>query len=205
MDHRVDLGLVKRQRILTVDWECLPGHWIGADYTSRIVTALAWSWSDQPDVINVMTHYDYTRPVMADEFGLLCAAADVVTGHWVTGFDLPVGNGARLRENLPPMQGTSWASDTKAHLSKTSGRSLSQQNLAASLGCKAPKIQVTLKDWEEFNLRTPGYREAGEERVVGDVRQHQEMRAKLIELGWLTAPQRWMPNVRVAGFGRYHA
>jgi hypothetical protein len=32
-----------------------------------------------------------------------------------------------------------------------------------------------------------------------------EMRAKLMKLGWLTAPQLWKPNVRVAGFGRYHA
>jgi hypothetical protein len=196
---------IKKMRLVTLDWECLPGHWIGSDYTSRIVTALAWSWSDSPDRIDVMTHYDHTRMAMAEAFRMILEGADVVTGHWVTGFDLPVGNGARLRENLPPLQGVVWASDTKAHLSKTSGRSLSQQNLAASLNCKAPKINVTLKDWEEFNLRTPGYREAGEERVVGDVKQHMEMRSKLIKLGWLTAPQRWMPNVRVAGFGRYHA
>jgi len=201
----MEFEVVKKLRLLTLDWECLPGHWIGSDYTSRIITALAWSWSDSPDRIDVKTHYDNTRVDMAETFRILLENADVVTGHWVTGFDLPVGNGARLRENLPPLQGVVWASDTKAHLSKTSGRSLSQQNLAASLGCKAPKIQVTLKDWEEFNLRTAGYREAGEERVVGDVKQHMEMRAKLIKLGWLTSPQRWTPNVRVAGFGRYHA
>jgi hypothetical protein len=63
---------------------------------------------------------------------------------------------------------------------------------------------VTLKDWEEFNLRTPGYQQAGEERVFGDERQHMEMRAALIKLGWLGPAQRWVPGVRVAGFGRYH-
>jgi hypothetical protein len=200
----MDLERIKKLRVVTLDWECLPGHWIGADYTSRIVTALAWSWSDSPDRIDVMTHYEHTRASMAEAFRLLLTNADVVTGHWVTGFDLPVGNGARLRENLPPLEGVVWASDTKSHLSKTSGRSLSQQNLAASLGVKAPKINVTLKDWEEFNLRTPGYQQAGEERVVGDVRQHMEMRAALIKLGWLGPAQRWVPGVRVAGFGRYH-
>jgi hypothetical protein len=126
-------ALDKNNRIVTLDWECLPGHWIGADYTSRIVTALAWSWSDSPDRIDVMTHYDHTRTAMAEAFRMLCSGPGViVTGHWITGFDLPVGNGARLRENLPPLEGSVLAWDTKSHLAKTSGRSLSQQNLAAS-------------------------------------------------------------------------
>jgi hypothetical protein len=200
----VKLGDPKRLNLLTLDWECLPGHWIGSDYVSRVVTALAWTWGYDTE-ITVMTHYDFSRANMATVFAQLIAMADIVTGHWVTGFDLPVGNGARLRENLPPMLDGVMASDTKAHLAKTSGRSLSQKNLSASLGVAAPKIDVTLKDWEEFNLRTPGYKEAGEARVVGDVRQHLEMRRALIDLGWLMAPQMWRPNMRVAGYGRYHA
>jgi hypothetical protein len=200
----VALGEPRPLRIVTLDFECLPGHWIGSDYVSRIVTALAWSWSNNPDRIDVMTHYEHSRREMGGVFAALLKTADIVTGHWITGFDLPVGNGARLRENMSPVDQV-LASDTKTQLSKTSGRSLSQQNLAASLGVKSPKVNVTLREWEEFNLREPGAREVGVERVVSDVRQHMEMRKALIELGWLGAPQVWRPNVRVSGYGRYHA
>jgi hypothetical protein len=187
--------------VLTLDFECLPGGWIGSDYTSRVVTALAWAFDDEDP--KVLTHYLTTRKQMAEKFGEIVRQAGVVTGHWCSGFDAPLGNGARLRENLPPVD-SFLISDTKTHLLRTSGRSLSQQNLAASLGLNVPKVDMTLRDWESFNLREPGFRSVGEARVVGDVLQHRELRKALMELGWLGAPQVWNPSVRVSGYGRYH-
>ena len=84
--------------------------------------------------------------------------------------------------------------DTKSDLYATHGRSLSQKNLAAEIGVAAPKIDVTLYGWEAFNTRVPGFKEKGIERVVGDVIQNVEMRKKLIEMGWLSAPRLWKPT-----------
>jgi hypothetical protein len=167
------------------------------------VTALAWSWGD-PDDIQVMTHYDWPREELASAFAALVTTPNIiVTGHWVTGFDLPLGNGALMRENLPAIRVSLLASDTKTHLVKSAGRSLSQKNLSADLGVSAPKVDVTLRAWEDFNLRVPGNRQKGIDRVTGDVRQHLEMRARLIELGWLGPAQYWNPTTKVSGYGRY--
>jgi hypothetical protein len=95
------------------------------------------------------------------------------------------------------------ALDTKSDLYATHGRSLSQKNLAAEIGVAAPKVDVTLYDWEAFNTRVPGFKEKGIERVVGDVIQNVEMRKKLVEMQWLSAPRLWRP--KPTGSSRYAA
>ena len=185
--------------ILDFDVECLPGHWIGSDYVSRIITAVAWALDDEPP--SVMTHYDFTPTEMSLVLARKIEEADLVTGHFIRGFDLPLVNGMLLRAEAPSM-GKVLSSDTKLDLKKASGRSLSQKNLADQLGVEAPKVDRTLREWESFNLREPGGREAGEERVAGDVIQHQQMRKRLIELGWLGGPKLWSPESKRT---TYHA
>lgn len=177
--------------ILDFDVECLPGHWIGGDFTSKVITAVAWSW-EHGKKVTVMTHYDYTVSEMAESLTYVINMADVVTGHYIRAFDLPLLNGTLLREQLPPL-GPVITSDTKSDLLKAHGRSKSQENLAAMLGVEAPKIQVTNYDWECFNTRMPGYQKIGVERVKGDVIQHKQLRQKLLDLGYLGPVRRWEP------------
>jgi hypothetical protein len=120
----------------------------------------------------------------------------------IRGFDLRLINGQLLRGGKPHLESV-LALDTKSDLYATHGRSLSQKNLASEIGVAAPKIDVTLYDWEAFNTRVPGFKEKGIERVRGDVIQNCEMREKLIEMGWLGPPRLWRP--KPSGSSRYTA
>lgn len=182
--------MAKRLRLLDIDVECLPGHWIGGDYVSKIITAVAWKWIGTREPVQVLTHYDHDPAEMSARLAEQIAEADIVVGHYIRGFDLPLLNGNLLRTEQGPI-GRVLAHDTKLDLVKAHGRSLSQENLASQIGVSKPKVKVTLPEWEAFNTRTPGSREKGIERVKGDVLQNIEMRARLIELGWLGPPRPW--------------
>jgi hypothetical protein len=191
-----------RLRILDFDVECLPGHWIAADYVSKIITAAAWKWIGERGRAEVRTHYETPAEDIARELAAILEDADVVVGHYIRGFDLPLLNGNLLRAGEPPLAAV-LAHDTKLDLTRMHGRSLSQKNLAAQIGVAKPKVDVTLYEWECFNTRVPGFREKGIERVRGDVLQNIEMRSRLIEMGWLGAPRQWDGGSTKSG--RYHA
>ena len=179
-------------RILDFDVEALPGHWIGGDYVSKVITAVAWSWRGT-DEVECITHYALPPDVLAFRLAIELGKADLVTGHYIRGYDLPLINGMLLRggrQSLPRLL----TLDTKLDLHKSMGRSLSQKNLSSMLGVEAPKIDRTLDEWENFNLRVSGHEGAGIERVVGDVRQHKLMYDALVARRWLGAPKAWSPQ-----------
>lgn len=179
-------------RILDFDVETLPGHWIGGDYVSKIITCVAWSWVGT-DEVECFTHYTHTPSMLADVLSFPLREADFVTGHYIRGYDLPLINGMLLRQGAPSLPRI-LSVDTKLDLRKNMGRSQSQENLSAMLGIESPKVTRNLHEWEGFNLREPGFEEAGIERCVGDVIQHKELYAKLVELGWLGSPRAWTPE-----------
>jgi hypothetical protein len=189
---------MRKLRIVDFDCECLPGHWIGGDYVSKVITAVAWSWMDE-DSVQFMTHYDWTATEMAITMREVLTEADVVTGHYIRGFDLPLVNGALLnagKEGLSKLT----TIDTKLDLRKNMGRSQSQENLGAMLGLTLPKVDMRLAEWEAFNLRRNGGKDAGVARVCGDVRQHKELYATLRDIGWLGTPKTWSPEPKGSAY-----
>lgn len=193
-------------RVLYIDTECRPGHWIGGDYVSKVITAAAWAWGDRYSVTNdevfFLTHYDNSPEEVALAVTHEIRKAGIVAGHYVRGFDLRIINGALLRGGLRGL-GNTLASDTKLDLKTTSGRSLSQKNLAGMLGCRAEKIDVALHEWEGFNSRQPGFELKIIQRVTDDVRQNIELRQRVLEIGWLGEPRVWRPAAPKSG--QYHA
>lgn len=185
--------------ILHIDTECRPGHWIVGDYVSQILTAVAWSWRDSDEVV-VLTHYDRPPSELAFELYAAIKEADIVTGHYIRGHDLPLLNGELLRNNFGPMNPVMTV-DTKLDVAITRGRSLSQKNLASSLWLGEEKVDVTLSEWEGFNSKDEHYREVGEDRVRQDVVQHKALYDVLLDYGWLRGPKVWRPNAQ--GDGRY--
>jgi hypothetical protein len=81
--------------------------------------------------------------------------------------------------------------DTKIDLVRRQGLSGSQENIGTMLGLNHPKVKMDQKKWRDANRLTPEGRALARERVVGDVRQHIEMRARLLELGYLGHPKIW--------------
>lgn len=178
-------------RILDFDLENRPISYLGSDYTTGDITAIAWSWVGDDEVsCEVQTKDDRSRRRMLRRFVDAYDAADMVTGHFIRGYDLPVINGALMELGLPPL-GDKMTCDTKLDLLKRKYISASQENLGAMLGLEAPKVQMNTPLWREANRLTRAGIDLTRIRVVGDVVQHKELREKLLDLGWLSSPKVW--------------
>jgi hypothetical protein len=211
----VRLARKAEARILDFDVECRPLSWYGGDWVSKDVTAIAWAWVSPRDPAKTLGpvecvllegelagfDLDYQAREMLWLFRQAYDQADVVTGHYVRGFDLPLLNGMAL-ELGEPMLGPTLVQDTKLDLVRVHGLSKSQENLGALLGLRHPKIGMTQSAWRAANrLDGPGL-EMTHKRVTGDVRQHVELRAALLSRGMLAPPRRWDGGARPEG--RYH-
>lgn len=109
--------------------------------------------------------------------------ADMVCGHNIVRFDLPVLRGEALELGLPRL-GPVLAEDTIRLRGVRHKKG--QDVLAQTMGVPEEKLPLNWSQWEaaygEKNLDTVI------ERVAGDVRQHQALRAAMRERGWLPKP-----------------
>ena len=177
-------------RVLDFDIENRPLTYLGSDFTTAEVTAIAWAWVDQPEAVTVYLLGETELPVILTAFCAAYAQADLVTGHFILGHDLPMVSGALMELGLPPLS-DKLVHDTKVHLVRSKGISKSQESLGAMLNLSSPKVSMNQAKWRAANRLTPeGLRDV-RERVVGDVRQHIEMRARLLERGYLSPPKLW--------------
>ncbi len=188
----IQLGPAKRLRILDFDTEARPLSWYGGDFVTKEITAIAAQFIGEKKM-HVWMLGEVEPEEMLDGFLKLYTEADIVTGHFIRGYDLPVVNGALLDFGRPPL-GEKLTSDTKGDLVKLQGLSKSQENLGALLGLDAPKVQMDQAKWREANRLTRAGIKLTKERVTGDVRQHIELRQKLIDNGWLGPPRVWSPG-----------
>jgi hypothetical protein len=190
-------------RILDFDIENRPlSYWV-PDRPSAEITSIAWSWNGTREVVCMLlgTHNGETEHggLIVDSVAAILKGfvdaydeADIVTGHYITRHDLPIINGALIENGLPILE-QKMVSDTKTHLVKRQDLPVSQEALAAYLGTRAPKVQMTQADWRDANRLTVTGLERTYKRVVGDVRQHKQMRLELIRRGLLRAPEVWKP------------
>jgi len=184
-------------RILDFDCECRPIAWYGGDFVTKQITAIAWQWIDSQYVtVSYIGASGLSANVVDEERAMLEAfvsaynAADIVTGHFIRGFDLPLINGSLMRLGMP-LLGSVLAQDTKTDLAKGQGISKSQENLGAMYELEHPKVGMNTSKWAKGNMLLPEGIEATIERVTGDVEQHIEMRAEMIRLGHLGRPVEW--------------
>jgi hypothetical protein len=202
-----DIG--RSARVLDFDVECRPSAWYGGDWVSKEITAIAWRFIDEPEDATrvwLLTPSD----TLAQHRRKKCAGlerflkdhrqADMVTGHFIRGFDLPLVNGACIRAGLPSL-GVKMAHDTKTDLIRMSGLSKSQENLAAYFDLKHEKQKMNNHLWEVANTLVREGRVETERRVMGDVNQHIEFRQELIDRGALQPPRAWRPGARAE---QYH-
>lgn len=186
-------------RILDFDCEARPLHWIGGDYVSKEVTAIACKFIGESGSA-VWALGEVETEEMLEGFREWFDAADMVTGHYIRGYDLPTLNGAMSEFGLAPL-GDKLAHDTKIDLMKRSGLSGSQENLGTMLGLQHPKVKMDQAKWREANRLTKAGIALTKERVLGDVHQHIEMRQRLIELGYLAEPKLWRCRAAVTPGG----
>lgn len=196
----------ERQRILDFDVECRPIAWYGGDWVTKQPTAIAWTFvraDGQHGRIRVEVigeSYD-TRRVLDEERTMLEAfrevydRADIVTGHYIRGFDLPLLNSAFMRLGLP-LLGPKDTHDTKLDLARAHGISKSQENLGAMYEVEHPKVPMNTAAWGAGNMLLPHGIKETKKRVVGDVKQHVALRAAMLREGHLGPVVSWNSGVR---------
>lgn len=154
--------------------------------------AIAWMVpGDEPQVTALRPRWrgaDMKR--MLREFRVAYNEADMVTGHYVLKFDLPVLNGAMLEFGLKPLA-PKLVSDTKCHLFRRAAVSASQENLGLMRRIEADKFKMSDPDWRHAARLTMSGMKKARERVARDVVQHYELRQSLIEGGYLRGPSVW--------------
>ena len=178
-------------RVLHFDIEARPPSYLGADFTTREITAIACSWADDRK-IHAWLLGEVDMGEMLDAFRVFYDQADVVSGHYIKRYDLPNINGALLEARRPPL-GRKFASDTKDHLRRRQGISVSQESLAGMLDLAEQKHHMTQAAWRQANRLTPDGLAQTRKRVIDDVRQHKQLRRALLEAGWLKPAQVWSP------------
>ena len=176
-------------RVLDFDIENRPLSYLGSDFTTAEVTAIAWAWTDTPDVVVRLLGETPLEDILREFVGAY-NAADLVTGHFIRGHDLPMVNGALMECGLPPLE-DKLVQDTKVHLMRAKGISKSQESLGAMFHLDAPKVSMNQSKWRAANRLTPEGLAEVRQRVVGDVRQHMELRRVLLERGLLAPPKMW--------------
>ena len=177
-------------RVLDFDIENRPLSYLGSDFTTAEVTAIAWAWVDRPDDVTVYLLGETELPIILAAFCDVYAQADLVTGHYIRGHDLPMINGALMECRFPSLP-DKMTQDTKIHLMRSKGISLSQESLAAMFRLDSEKVRMNQSMWRAANRLTPEGLELVRERVVGDVKQHINLRQELLALGYLRGPVLW--------------
>jgi len=195
----------RRLRILDFDLECRPIAWYGGDWVTKQPTVIAWKWvgTKGKPVCSAIGGSDRSSMVLEEEGAMLRLfveaydTADIVTGHYIRGFDLPVINGALMRLGMPPL-GPKLAEDTKEDLVKASGLSKSMENLSAMFDARTKKYQMDTAKWAAANMLLPEGIALAKKRCSTDVIEHIELRALLIENNLLNPPKLWSPSAGAA-------
>ena len=180
-------------RILDFDIENRPLSYLGSDFTTGEVTAISWAWVDRPNDVTVYLLGETDLPDILKAFCAAYTEADMVTGHYILGHDLPMLNGALMEFQMPALEAKR-VHDTKVHLITRKGISCSQESLGAMLRLDQPKVQMNQSKWRAANRLAPEGLAYVRERVVGDVRQHIAMWRELNALGYLRSPTLWRPG-----------
>jgi hypothetical protein len=190
-------------RALCFDLESRPSAFWYGDKTTAEITAFGWKWRDEPDAHALLLtkdgrfRNDEGRTVSAHTayaaFRLTLSHADLVYGHNIRRFDLPLFQAGLLRLGLPILPELR-TTDTLRDYPKRHDMSASLASLAALYELDEDgKLHLSQHEWEQANRLTPDGIERAHARVVSDVLLQERLRDKLLELGLLGSPRTWRP------------
>lgn len=180
------------RRTLDFDLETVAAGYADPEWVPSTITAWAYSWGDDVEVDALPVRFMYDRPARRRFLRPLLDAiqeADVLTGHNVLRFDLPVLQADLMRLGLPSLPAR-LVQDT-IRLPRSKGFKKGQDNLAVLMDVRAEKLPLNFEQWAAAYAE-PGL-ETVKNRVAGDVRQHMLIRGEMRARGWLVAPRVWSP------------
>lgn len=183
--------MASKLRVLDFDIENRPLSYLGQDYTTAEITAIAWCFDGEPKTLTCKLLGRDHPAEMLHSFTLAYEAADMVTGHYIRMHDLPIINGALVEMGMGTLE-DKLTCDTKLDLVKKGPViSGSQENLCAMLGLAAPKVHMNTVLWREANRLTNAGLKLTAKRAIGDVIQHMQLRKALAARGLLGPPRIW--------------
>lgn len=201
----------KPLRILDFDSEFRPIGFYGGDFVTKQPTVISWQFIRERS--GVECYYigasDRMSKMYEEEGEMLWAfkaaydMADIVTAHYVRGFDLRNINGALLRMGIPTL-GPKLTLCTKDDLVAVSGMSKSMENLSAMFDLRHQKKHMNTADWFEANTLQPEGIARAIDRCTSDVKEHIELFEYERDIEALGAPRLWDPGT-TGKRSKYHA
>lgn len=176
-------------RILDFDVETIAAGFADPNWVPQKITCIAWSWIGEDKVYSVTRLVEPGPSVMLTCFLEAYDEADMVTGHNLIRFDLPVLQSELLRHGFNSL-GPKLVQDTM-RLVKTKGFKKGQDNIGTLLKVPVPKQALNWQEWQDA-YDEPDW-ETVVERCKSDVVMHKLMRAEMLERGWLKGPTLWRP------------
>lgn len=182
-------------RILDFDIETIASGFADPDWVPQKITCVAWSWVGSGRVESAVCGPDGIfgkREKRARMLKPLVAAireADMVTGHNIMRFDLPVIQAELMRLDMPSLPRVLVQDTMRLHRSK--GFKKGQDTLASMYDLPEQKMALNWQQWQD------GYDEKGwatiRARCESDVRSHMQLREVLLERGYLKPARYWAP------------
>ncbi len=183
----------KHDRILDWDVETVAAGFADPNWVPQKITCVAWSWVGS-DVVesrvcgsrglfgNPALRRHMLKPLLD-----AIAEADMLTGHNLIRFDLPVVNAECMRLGLDPI-GAVLVQDTM-RVRRAKGFKKGQDNLGTMYGIAQEKLALSWQQWQD------AYDERGWKTIIqraeSDVVMHKALRLKMIEAGHLKPPVTW--------------
>ncbi len=207
MQYRSEQTIIAKERVIVdFDIEMRPLGWYGGDFVHAEPTAIGYLYLNGPRKGErealCLTKRKGSMEAMLSAFRDIYDDADMLTGHYIRGFDLPRLQAAYIEFELP-LLGPILTHDTKLDLIRFSGMSKSQMNIGSLFATEAPKVNMTMADWRDANRLTATGIDKTIGRVLGDVDQHRQMRRAMLDAGILGPPKMWYPDT--VGSYSYHA
>ena len=181
-------------RILDFDVETVAAGFADPDWVPQKITCVAWAWVGESRYAEsrICTPAGlYSRPELRR--GMLrvllgqIEEADMLTGHNIARFDLPVINAEAVRLGLEPIR-RAVVQDTM-RLVRSKGLKKGQDNLGRMLKTEGEKLALDWQAWQDA-YEEPGWRTI-RNRAESDVEMHMEMRQTLLDRNVLRPPFTW--------------
>ena len=181
------------QRILDFDVETVAAGFADPNWVPQKITCVAWSWigSDQVESRICTPLGLFGRPDLRS--AMLAALldqikrADMLTGHNIERFDLPVINAEAMRLGLEPVREV-LVQDTMRFL-RSKGFKKGKDNLGHLLETRTQELPLDWQAWED------AYGDDGWKtirlRAETDVLGHKEIREKLLDREIVRPPRVW--------------
>ena len=184
---------VSQWRILDFDLETVAAGFADPDWVPQKITCVAWSWVGSDTVESRICGprglfgQPEKRKRMLIPLLAAIAEADMVTGHNLERFDLPVLNTECMRLGLTPV--TSVLVQDTMRVFRSKGFKKGQDNLGRLFKLENEKMPLDWQAWQD------GYDESGWEtirqRAESDVLMHKELRIEMLRRDLLRQPRVW--------------